>query len=66
LYWSRTGEWTGIATSYGLEGPGIESWLGRDFPARVQIVRRDHTASCITGTSSHSHPPQLAPRLKKG
>jgi hypothetical protein len=22
----------GIATYYGLEGPGIESWWGRDFP----------------------------------
>ena len=22
----------GIATHYGLDGPGIESWLGRDFP----------------------------------
>ena len=22
----------GIATRYGLDGPGIESWWGRDFP----------------------------------
>jgi len=22
----------GIATGYGLDGPGIESWWGRDFP----------------------------------
>ena len=22
----------GIATHYGLEGPGMESWRGRDFP----------------------------------
>ena len=22
----------GIATRYGLDGPGIESWLGQDFP----------------------------------
>jgi len=22
----------GIATRYGLDGPGIESWCGRDFP----------------------------------
>jgi hypothetical protein len=22
----------GIVTRYGLEGPGIESWWGRDFP----------------------------------
>ena len=24
--------WTGIATRYGLDGTGIESWWGRDFP----------------------------------
>jgi hypothetical protein len=24
--------WVGIATGYGLDGPGIESWWGRDFP----------------------------------
>jgi len=22
----------GVATDYGLDGPGVESWLGRDFP----------------------------------
>jgi hypothetical protein len=22
----------GVATRYGLDGPGIESWWGRDFP----------------------------------
>jgi hypothetical protein len=26
------GSAVGIATAYGLDGPGIESWLGRDFP----------------------------------
>jgi hypothetical protein len=25
------GSVVGIATSYGLDGPGIESWWGRDF-----------------------------------
>jgi hypothetical protein len=25
------GSVVGIATAYGLEGPGIESWWGRDF-----------------------------------
>ena len=25
-------KWIGIATRYGLDGPGIESQLGRDFP----------------------------------
>jgi hypothetical protein len=26
------GSVVGIATGYGLDGPGIESWWGRDFP----------------------------------
>jgi hypothetical protein len=26
------GSVVGIATAYGLDGPGIESWWGRDFP----------------------------------
>ena len=26
------GSSVGIATGYGLNGPGIESWWGRDFP----------------------------------
>jgi hypothetical protein len=26
------GSSVGIATGYGLDGPGIESWWGRDFP----------------------------------
>jgi hypothetical protein len=27
-----SGSVVGIATAYGLEDPGIESWWGRDFP----------------------------------
>jgi len=26
------GSVVGIATAYGLDSPGIEFWLGRDFP----------------------------------
>ena len=26
------GSVVGIVTAYGLDGPGIESWWGRDFP----------------------------------
>ena len=26
------GSGLGTATGYGLDGPGIESWWGRDFP----------------------------------
>jgi hypothetical protein len=29
---SGPGSVVGIATAYGLDGPGIESWWGRDFP----------------------------------
>jgi hypothetical protein len=30
--WCGPGSSIGIATGYGLDGPGIESRLGRDFP----------------------------------
>jgi len=39
------------ATGYGLDGPGIESRLGRDFPP-VQTVPGAHPASCTIGTWS--------------
>jgi len=29
---SGLGSVVGIVTGYGLDGPGIESWWGRDFP----------------------------------
>ena len=28
----------GIATRYGLDGPGIESWWGREFPHLSRTV----------------------------
>jgi hypothetical protein len=31
-YVNGPGSVVGIATGYGLDGPGIESWRGRDFP----------------------------------
>ena len=37
--------------SYGLDGPGIESRLGRDFPP-VQTGPGAHPASCTMGTGS--------------
>ena len=56
----------GMATCYGLDGPGIESRWGRDFP---------HQASYTMGMGSMpgvnrpvrgvDSPPHLAPRLKK-
>ena len=65
----------GIATRYGLDGPGIESrWRAR-FSAPVQTGPGVHPASYTIGTGSFlgvkrpgrgaDHPPHLAPRLKK-
>jgi hypothetical protein len=31
-YSMEQGSVVGIATAYGLDGPGFESWWGRDFP----------------------------------
>ena len=45
------GSSVGIATDYGLEGPGIESRWGRDFPL-VQIGRGAHPASSKMDTES--------------
>jgi hypothetical protein len=39
----------GIATDYGLVGPGIEFQWGRDFPP-VQTSPGSHPASCTMGT----------------
>jgi hypothetical protein len=49
---SGPGSVVGIATSYGLDGPGIESWWGRDFSAPVQTGPGAHPASCTMGTGS--------------
>jgi hypothetical protein len=64
----------GIATDYGLHGPGIESRWGRDFLAHVQTGPGAHQASCTIGTGSFprvkrpergaDNPPPLAPRLR--
>jgi hypothetical protein len=42
----------GIATGYGLDGPGIESWCGATFFAHVQTGTGAHPASCTMGTGS--------------
>jgi hypothetical protein len=62
----------GMATRYGLCGPGIESRWGRDFPHPSLPA---HPASYAMGTASFpgakrprrgvDHPPHLALRLKK-
>ena len=65
----------GIATFYGLDGPGIESRWGARFSAPVQTGLEAHPVSCTMGTGSFpmvkrpdrgvDHPPHLAPKLKK-
>jgi len=47
------GSSVGIATGYGLDGPGIESRWGRDFPP-VQTSPGTHPAFCTMGTRPFS------------
>jgi hypothetical protein len=46
------GSSVGTATGYGLDDPGIESWLGARFSAPVQTGSGAHPASCTMGTGS--------------
>ena len=46
------GSSVGIATGYGLDGPGIESRWGARFSAPVQTSPVAHPASCTVGTGS--------------
>jgi hypothetical protein len=65
----------GIATLYELDGPGIKSQLGRDFPhpSRPALGPTQPPAQWVPGHSRGVklpgrgvyHPPHLAPRLKK-
>ena len=65
----------GIATRYSLDGQGIESRPGQDFPHHSRpVLRLNQPPSCTLGTGSFpgvmrpgrdfDHPPHLAPRLK--
>ena len=49
---SGPGSSVGIATSYGLDGPGIESRWGARFSAPVKTGPGSHPASCTIGTGS--------------
>jgi len=49
--WSRDTV-DGIATRYGLDGPGIESRWGARFSALVQTGSEGHPASCTMDTGS--------------
>jgi hypothetical protein len=72
--WGRDSS-VGIATGYGLDGPGIEPRWGARFFAYVQTGLGTHPASCTMGTGSFPgvkrpgrgayHPPLLAPRSRK-
>jgi len=42
----------GIATSYGLDGPGMESRWGARFSAHVQTDLGGHPVSCTMGTGA--------------
>ena len=65
----------GIATRYGLEGPGIESRWGRDFPRQSRPALGAHSASYIMGTGSFpgakrpgcgvDHPPPSSAKVKE-
>ena len=46
------GSVVGIATGYGLDGPGIESRLGEIFSVPVQTGPGAHPVSCTMGTGS--------------
>ena len=56
---SGPGSSVGIATGYGLDGPGIESRWGARFSAPVQTGPGTHPASCTMVTGSF-------PRVKSG
>jgi hypothetical protein len=43
------GSSVGVATDYGLDGPGIESWWGREFS---HPSRPAHPAFCTMSTGS--------------
>ena len=46
------GSSVGIATGYGLDGPGIEYRWGRDFPHLSRPALRPTQASCTVDTGS--------------
>jgi hypothetical protein len=54
IYTSQVGQDSSIsiATGYGMDGPGIESWRGARFSAPIQTGPGAHPASYAMGTGS--------------
>ena len=52
LFFCGPGSVVGIATAYGMDGPGIESRWGARFSEPVQTGPEAHPASCTMGTGS--------------
>jgi hypothetical protein len=69
------GSSVGIATGYGLDGPGIESLVGVRFFAHIQAGLGTHPASCTMGTGTFpvvkrpgrgaDHPPPSSAEVTK-
>jgi len=73
--WAVMDSSVGIATRYGMDGPGIESRWGATFSAPVQTGPGAHAASCAMGTGSFpgvkrpgrgfDHPPPSSAEVKE-
>jgi hypothetical protein len=76
FYLGRRDSSVGIATGYGLDGPGIDSRWGETYSAPVQTGPGAHPASYTMGTGSFSgvkrpgrgvdHPPPSSAEVKEG
>jgi hypothetical protein len=75
VYSSKEDSAVGIVTRYGLDGPGLESRWGRDFPHPSRPAQGAHPASYTMGTGSFpgvkrlrcdvDHPPPSSAEVKQ-